>query len=190
MRNVIAVLVAAMVVMAIGVGGSYASGDQKAATPTLSVKAMQNAVKPGDMVTVELYISMVSDLSVYQFAVGAKGGEQGALKLEEIIIDQKRPGYVFAGGQVIAAPDIKNSRAGALIMGVKEGRNVSKPTYIATAKFRVSGDAKGTFDVNLVAGQETFLRNSKALAIDFKIAAPAKVTVAGRASATRVIKRD
>ena len=171
-------------------GAAWADGKVKVTAtqgPTMTVKALSETVKAGDLVKVDILLNKVSDVACYQFAVGAAGGKQGTLTLENIVIDSARKDFVFFGGQVIPAVDMTQGRAGALQM--TGSRDVEKSAYIATAVFRASDDAKGTFEVNVIAGKETFLRNDVANPVAFKVGTAAKIRI-GKAAAVQTKKRS
>ena len=187
MRKVMVALAAGMLI--VGFSGVLAQAEDKATPqlPTMSVKALQKVAKPGGTVTVELYVSNVFDLGVYQFHVAASGGETGALTFEDGVIDLTRKDYVFTGSSSVPAFDKKGVRGGAVVMG-GAGKDVTKPEYIGTATFRVSPDAKGAFEINLVANTKTFLRNSSGVPIVSRVGAPAKVSIVERIEPKRVKK--
>ena len=188
MRKVMVALAAGMLV--VGFSGVLAQAEDKAAPvmPTLSVKALQKVAKPGGTVTVELYASNVSDLGVYQFHVAATGGEKGSLTFEDGVIDVTRKDYVFTGSSSVPAFDKKGVRGGAVVMG-GVGKNVTEPEYIGTVTFRVSPDAAGAFEINLVANPtKTFLRNSQGVPIVSRVGEPATVSVVDRIAPKRVKK--
>ena len=187
MRKVMVALAAGMLV--VGFSGVLAQAEDKAApaVPTMSVKALQKVAKPGGTVTVELYVSNVSDLGVYQFHVAASGGENGALTFEDGLIDVTRKDYVFSGSSSLPAFDKKGVRGGSVVMG-SAGKNVTKPKYIGTATFRVSPEAKGTYEINVVANPQTFLRDSHGVPIMSGVGEAAKVSVVERIAPKRVKK--
>lgn len=187
MRNVMIAVAAGMLM--VGLSGTLAqAGDETAsAMPTLSVKALKTVALPGGELTFDLYVGNVSDLGTYQFHIAASGGETGTLKAENLLIDVTRKDYVFTGLRSLPAADQKGVRAGAVAMG-GASRNVAKPEYIGTAKFRVSADAKGAFEVNIVANPKTFLSDSAGRKIAYQVGEPVKVTVSERVKPTRVDK--
>ena len=188
MRKVMVALAAGMLI--VGFSGVVALAEDKAepAVPTMSVKALQKVAKPGGTVTVELYVSNVPDLGVYQFNVAASGGETGALTFEDGVIDVTRKDYVFSGSSSIPAFDKIGVRGGSVVMG-GAGKTVTKPQYIGTVTFRVSPDAKGAFEISLVeSATKTFIRDSHGVPIVSRFGEPAKVSVVDRITPKRVKK--
>ena len=190
MRKVVITLVVGVLAVSLVTGSASADGKVKAPAtkgPTMMVQAASQIVKAGDVVKVDIFLKKVSGVACYQVAVGATGGTQGTLTLENIVIDSARKDFVFLGGQVIPAVDITQSRAGALQMS--GSRDVAKSAYIATAVFRASADAKGTFNVNVIPGKETFLRDVAAGPINFRVGTAAKIKI-GEAASLQPKKRS
>lgn len=143
--------------------------------PTMTVVPSKRAIVPGGVVTVDVFISDVTDLSVYQTAMKVSGGTVGALTTENIKIDTKRSDYVFGEAQVIKAEAMHSQQMGAMQMSGSV--NISQPAYLGTYTFRASPDASGTFEIGLDVGKSTFLRNSGGTAIAFRPGKVASVAV-------------
>jgi hypothetical protein len=143
--------------------------------PTMTVVPSKRAIVPGGVVTVDVYISDVSDLSVYQTAMKVSGGDTGDLTTENIKIDTKRSDYVFGEAQVIKAEAMHSRQMGAMQM--TGSVDVLRPAYLGTYTFRASPDAAGTFEIGLETGKSTFLRNSGGTAIAFRAGKAASVAV-------------
>jgi hypothetical protein len=187
MRKVMMALAVGVVVVGFSGVSAQAGDEPGSALPTLSVKALNAVAKPGGVVTFDLYVGNVSDLGTYQFHIASSGGETGTLAFENIVIDVTRKDYVFTGLRSLPAVDKKGVRAGAVVMG-GASRDVSKPEYIGTATFRASPDAKGTFEVNIVGDNRTFLRDSRGVPIVSRVGDPVKVMVSERVAPKRVDK--
>ena len=190
MRKVVITLAVGMLAVSLVAGSAWADGKAKVPVvqgPTMTVQAVSQTVKAGGIVKVDVLLNKVSGVACYQMAVGAAGGAQGTLTLENIVIDSARKDFVFYGGQIVPAADMTQGRAGALQMS--GSRDVAKSAYIATAVFRASPDAKGTFKVNVIAGKETFLRDAQANALAFSVGTPAKVRIGEPASLQPAKKR-
>ena len=178
MRKLVVTLTVGLLVVSLVAGSALADGKTKSPAvqgPSMTVQALSKTVKAGDLVKVDVFLNKVPGVACYQLAAGATEGTQGTLKLEDIVIDSARKDFVFYGGQIIPAVDMTQGRAGALQMS--GSRDVAKSAYVATAVFRASPDAKGTFKVNVVAGKETFLRDAQANAIAFSVGSAAKIRI-------------
>lgn len=186
MRNVMKILAAGALVGCLSVGLAHA-GDRAIAVPTFTIKILQKAVAPGSTVTAEVRLHKVTDLGAFQFMMKTSGGERGSVTVENIVIDKQRQDFVFGTAQAFSAVDHSQMRAGGVL--VDGGRDIVDSAYLATVTFRVSDDAAGTFQLNVDKGRETFLRNSSAVAIAEAIGPAATITVADRATPTRVDKR-
>lgn len=183
MRNMVRILTAGALVGWLSVGLAYADGKT---VPTFKTRALQKVVAPGGTVTVEVRLENVTDLGVFQFMMKSSGGEQGTLTVEDIVINKNRQDYIFGTAQSIEAVDRRQMRAGGVLMnGGKDFESAS----VATVTLRASEDAAGTFQVNVAKGQETFLRNSNAVAIAVVIGQAATITVSDRATPSRAKKR-
>jgi len=143
--------------------------------PTMTVVADKRAIVPGAEVTVDVFISNVTDMSVYQTAMKVTGGETGEVTIKDIKIDTKRSDYVFGEAQVIKAEALHSGQMGAMQM--TGAVDVSRPAYLGTYTLQASLSAKGTFEIGLEVGNSTFLRNSGGTAIAFRPGKAAAVAV-------------
>ena len=192
MRKAIVALAVGPLIGSVLVSSAWADGGRKVPTLTgasMSVRTVDQAVVPGGVVKVDIVLNKVANLACYQLALAATGGEQGTLTLKNIVIDTARKDYVFHGEQVIPVVDMVQGRAGAIQM--YGGRDVpdAESAYIATGVFRASADAKGVFKINVVAGKETFLRDSDAGAIVCRVGAASKVRIGQDAAPSALKKR-
>ena len=187
MRKVMMGLAVGVVVVGFS-GVLVQAGDEPGSgLPTLSVKALNTVTKPGGVLTFDLYVGNVANLGTYKFHIASSGGAAGTLAFENIVIDVTRKDYVFNGLRALPAVDKKGVRAGAVVMG-GASRDVTKPEYIGTATFRASPDATGTFQVNIVGNNKTFLRDSQGVPIVSRVGEPVTVTVSERVTPKRVDK--
>lgn len=184
MRRVVKILTAGTLAFCLTIGVAYGDGTTTGATFT--TKVSQKVVTPGSTFTVTVGLMNVPDLGAFQFMMKSTGGESGTITVENVVLDQQHPEYVFRGVAAINAVDPQQWRAGgAIISGTKSVESA----HLATVTFRVSEDAAGTFAVNLDKGPETFLRDSGAAPIPVLIGKPATVTVSERALPSRVDKK-
>ena len=179
MRRVMMVLAAGMLSVSV-TGVAFADTPRKervSTKPTMSVVTAQRAVLPGGLIKVDVFVSNVTDLSVYQVKLAVTGGEKGNLKSETLKIDKNRDDYVFGKAEVIAAEDTDGSRMGA--MQFTGSVDVTRPGYLGTYSYRASEDAAGAFQVGIELGKNSFLRNSAGRAIPFVPGKAVKVSIAG-----------
>ena len=158
------------------------AGDARPEAPAVDgtvmfVQVQQTEAKPGDIITVDVYINNVANLSLYQVQLKAVGGERGRLIPEQVEIQKTRRDYVLGGTGIIEAADQRNKRAGGLLM--QGSVDVTRPAYLATFTYRVSSDAAGTFKVNINRGSETFISDQSSATLSFGAGADAKITVTG-----------
>ena len=150
--------------------------DRVSTKPTISVVTTQRAVAPGGLIKVDVFVSNVSDLAVYQVKLAVTGGE-GDLSAEALKVDKEHKNYVFGEADVLAAADQGGSRMGA--MQLLGSVDVTRPAYLGTYSYRASADATGTFKVGVELGPNSFLRNGSGRAISFVPGKSAKISIAG-----------
>ena len=184
-RNVFVVGVAGLV----GAGLAYAASGRavprdEVVGSALTLTSVRATVAPGDSVDVEVLVSDVDDLRVYQLQLQALEGERGGLVLEGMTVDKARADFVFGRDFVIDAVDMIGLRVGALRFdgGVK----VEQAQYLATFHFRATADAKGTFRINVLEGEESFLADSSSQKIDYGAPLDLEVTVVGGKTPARI----
>jgi hypothetical protein len=140
---------------------------------SVSLVPLSNRVKPGEVITVDMYIGGVTGLRGYQMQVVATGAASGRLPLTDIRIDTQRPDYVFGSAQVVNAADPSKHRiASILFSGTVD---VDKRMYIGTYSFQTPQGAD-TYYVNAVPGEESFLRTEDGRGIPFQIIGTTVVT--------------
>jgi hypothetical protein len=145
------------------------------AGPTMAVVPSKSVVQPGEAIKVDVFVSGVPDLRVYQVGLAAIGGTRGRLTVEGLSIDGSRADYVFGARQKIDAVDEVGGRLGAMLF--EGGLDVSRPGYLGTYTLRASADAAGSFSVNVQMDRTSFLRSSKNMAIEFYPGPAATITV-------------
>ncbi len=190
MRRVIVVLAVGVFPLMAGFAMADESVPSAQTGPAMTVKASHSTVAPGQLITVDVYVSNVAKLSAYQFRLVATGGDQGSLALESVTLDQVRNNYVFLGRQVMQALNKQAGLCGALLTD-GSSRDVTKPAYLGTATFRATSDARGAFEISIInhAGS-SILADSVGQTVTFTTSAPTKVTVSDRVAPTRVQKRS
>ena len=143
--------------------------------PLLTIVPSETAIAPGSTVTVTVFLSGVADLRGLQVALDVTGGLSGTLVQESVSIAVDRPDYVFGSRPAVSSTDPVSGRLlSALYSG---GVVVTEAAYVGTYVFRASPDAQGTFIVNVRTNQETLLRDSKGLAIGFRIGEGAAISL-------------
>ena len=146
---------------------------------TVIITPKQNAIQPGDIVEIDILMNGAANLRAYQVGLTISGGASGNFTTEDVVIQGKRPDYVFAGMQKVDAVDKKGDRlGGALFSG---GKTVDKVSYLGTFKLRASADAAGTFVIGVKGDDTTSFLNARNLKI---MVAPraAKITVGSQSS--------
>ncbi len=186
MRGTIKTLVKTLTVVTI-VGMTLGANGNETVAPTISAKALQKVVAPGETFEVEIAVEQVTDLAVVQFKMVTAGGERGTLTIEDIVIDKRRANFAFRTAQVVDAVDRDLDRAG--VIQLTGGEDIVEPAYLATVTVRTSKDAAGVFHVNLEEGEETFLRDSSAVPIEVAIGNPSTVTVVDIARPTKANRK-
>jgi hypothetical protein len=146
---------------------SYALGVTSDVTgATMRVVPRQTSAQPGDLVTVDVFVSGVPNLRTFQFGLDALGGRAGSLERQLGRFEEQRPDFVLGTQQAVKAVDDSRGRAGGtLFAGETDATN---PMYLATFDYRVSDDASGSFVLKLrMENDNTFLHNGENQPIGF-----------------------
>ena len=119
----------------------------------------QSAAKPGDVVTVDVYVMGVRGMRTFQVALDAVGGRTGTLTREPGVIDEAREDFVFGGARAITAVDDLGGRFGGTLW---EGTvDATDQKYLGSFDYRVSDDASGTFVVKVRYNSDTFVMDDQ-----------------------------
>ncbi len=143
----------------------------------LTARSDARLVGAGDLVTVRVFVDTpLADLQSYQLDVGVSGGRRGSLDLVDVAIDDVRD-YVFAG--TAAGFRAFNVATSQMLSGLEsEGVATFANAYLATYRFRASGDAWGAFVVDVRRDGQTYLIASSQGEIRVAQTTPAVIVVA------------
>ena len=119
------------------------SGGDPGEPPVVQVVPRRPRVRPGDLVTVDLYANGIADLQAYELAVTSTGGIHGGLVLKDIYVDAAREDYVFRGMDDAWAADRIGRRV--VTLSLDGAAPALEPSYLGTMEFRATRDAAGTF---------------------------------------------
>jgi hypothetical protein len=148
------------------------SADEDA--PIYTVTTNATSVRPGDMITVDVFINNAVDLKAFQVRARATGATTGRLPVAEMIISKERPDYVFGTAFGLDAVDNTGDRMGGLIMdGATDVMN--GPKYVGTFTFQTPAGVNDMFYVNVEVGEETLVLDPDANEIPYRVGAPAVV---------------
>lgn len=127
---------------------------------------------------VDVFVQGADDLRIYQVSLQVGGGTAGRLQLENVVVDQSRPDYVFGQAHIVEA---SSPRTGWLTAVLYEGSvKVTAPKYLGTYSFRPTPDATGTFRINVNLGEDTLLADGANENFNFSSGADARITVGAR----------
>jgi hypothetical protein len=126
--------------------------------PAITLVPAQRRVAPGDTVAVDVFVSGVSDLRVYQVTLGVEDGTTGTLTRREVMIDTSRSDYVFRNQQKLDAADQTLGRLGGVLFD--KGVDATEKAYLGGYVFAVSPDASGTFTLRALTDSSTILMDS------------------------------
>ena len=130
---------------------------------TVIIVPKQNAVQPGDVLEVDVLMNGAADLRAYQVGLTITGGVSGQFTTEDVVIQSKRPDFVFAGLEKVDAVDRNGGRLGAALF--RGGTTVENVAYLGTYKLRASADAAGTFVIGVREDNSTNFLNAGNLPI-------------------------
>lgn len=151
-------------------GRTNASAD----APIFSVRASQSSIKSGEQFSVDVFLSNVTDLALYQVRVIATGARTGNIPMSDIQISKERSDYIFDDlSQVMDAADMNGARMGAFLM--TGSVNFDQPRYLGTYTFQAPAGVSDTFYVNVEVGPESLLTDETSQELAFQIDRPAVV---------------
>ncbi len=136
-------------------------------------------IEPGGTIIVDAFIDSAVDLRAYQVAVEITGGTAGQVAIKDMLVDNARPDWVFAGQQAVnAANRVGGRMMGALYSG---GINVAERKYAGTIVLEASADAFGSFTIKLREDhQQTTMKNPDNISIAFAASLPQTIVVGNR----------
>jgi hypothetical protein len=140
----------------------------------ITVAASRQTLMPGQSTTLDVFISGVPNLRVYQVALSVAGGSSGSLTVSSPRIERDRTDYVFGSLQKLDAVDEVGNRIGGLLMD--GGVDATDPLYLGSYTVTASPDASGTFRINLRT-DDTEIRDSASMEIRYGAGPGAKITV-------------
>lgn len=135
----------------------------------------QRVIQAGEATTIDVFVSRVSDLRSYQVSLTTSGGASGQLAIEDLSIDTDRADFVFGDRDKLKAADRVGKRIGAVL--VDGGVDVAGQAYLGTYVVRASGDATGTFSINVRTDDQSLLWDSSNKPIRFGTSTPATISV-------------
>lgn len=150
----------ASVARALGVKGALALG------PRVALALRSSVVKPGERLTVDVYISGVPHVASYKLGIEIRQGLRGFFTLEEALLDKERPDFAFADAQSVKT----QSSTGSALIEASAAAVSLDPTvvrYLGTYVFRISENAQGTFTIRIAANRSE-LRDEAGEAIRFR----------------------
>ena len=142
--------------------------------PTVTVVPRRETATAGGMVTVDVYVSNVTGLRTYQFALDVLGGASGTLARVSGEVDTTQAEFVFGTEQVIQAVDEQYGRFGAVLF--RGSTDVTGQKYVGSYTYQVSPDASGAFTIGVNPTRISFLTDTAGKDIPFH-AIPTTVTV-------------
>ena len=142
----------------------------------LTLTPSTRRAKPGQPVSVDVFLEGTSDVRLYQLTIEVNGGGSGQLELQDVTINSSRSDYVFAEQSPVSIPDTRQRR---VVSALWEGgvSTAGEPRYLATFRFVPSRDAKGAFRLQLSAEPATMLRDSQRRLIEVERASGTVITV-------------
>ncbi|MCH8149260.1 MAG: hypothetical protein IH987_14965 [Planctomycetes bacterium] len=158
------------------------AGETESQTRIL-LMADRSLLLAGARIAIDVLVADVEDLQTFQVTLNVEGGAQGSLELEQIVIDESRPEYVFGAGNALDVTNVKTREAGAVQL--TNSVDAAEPGLLATFLFRASRDAAGTFTVSLAGSEHTFLRDAGASPIECRTDSTLNVAIVDPRKARR-----
>jgi len=126
----------------------------KAVAARITLVPTRTRLAPGDETDIEVYLSGVSGLTMYQAALGDPAHRRDGLEVKDVRIETERSDYVFRGAFIPAA-DPLGMRAGAIHL--TDAVDATEPVYLATLRVAASPRAAGEYTLDLGADASNFL---------------------------------
>jgi subtilase family serine protease/uncharacterized membrane protein len=140
----------ALVALAAGALGSLAH-----AAPSVYLSPSAGTIGSGDSVAIDVFVEDVVDLRLYEVVVDVVAAGEGALELTDLIIDEQRTDFVFAGvSSLLCASDPNQLRMScsplsADCIDVPAG----SPAYLGTYVFTAGAGTSTSFEINVSLAQ-------------------------------------
>lgn len=136
-------------------GGAAAKRTNAQATASLSLGTARLSIeptviraKPGQTVSVDVFVEGVRGLRLCQVSLQARGGLSVIIELSDVVVDSTRQDYAFAGMSPLTIPDPNQHRAVSALW--EGGADVMEERrYVGTFEFVSSRDARGIFRLAL-----------------------------------------
>jgi len=122
---------------------------------TITLVPSQSRAYPGRPVSVDIFVSGMTDLRTFQVPLDVVGGTAGTMAIEDVRIDRARSDYVFGTLQKVDAADQVGKRVGGVL--ISGGVDATEMSYLGTATLRPSADARGNFRVTVSGGDRSTL---------------------------------
>jgi len=132
----------------------------------VTVVPRQESALAGGTLTVDVYVSNVSGLRTYQFALEVSGGTTGSLSRSAGLVDVAHADFVFGTDQVIQAVDEQHGRFGAVLF--RGSRDVTGQKYVGSYTYDVSPDASGSFTIGVDESRVSFMTDAAGEDIVFR----------------------
>jgi hypothetical protein len=120
---------------------------------TITLRPAKHNVSPGESVDIRAFVrGDIEALRSYQLTVAASGGRSGACALTDIHIESRCDSAL---GSERSRFDAINIGTGQMLAGLNEdlGGGAESAAYLATFRFDLSRDARGTFVIDLPKGE-------------------------------------
>lgn len=157
-------------------GAELTAGSDRGSAATIKLVPSSRVANAGDVVSVDVYVSGVTDLRGYQFTTAVNGGRRGGLELVGASIADRRDFALSAVENVKAVDEASGRLAGAVYSG---GVATTGSAYVGTFTYEVSSDAVGSFRVGL--GGDVHLVTSNGELITINRVTPATILVSSSA---------
>ena len=168
-------------------GGLSVLATETESQTRILLNADRTILQAGDQIAIDVLVANVENLQTFQVALDVKGGEQGSLELQQIVIDENRPEYVFGRGNALDATNVKTREAAAVLLS--DSVDAAEPALLATFLFRASRGAAGTFTFSLAGSEHTFLRDAGAVAIESRTDSTLQLTIVDRAKKRKIDRK-
>ncbi len=109
----------------------------------------QRAVRSGDDVVVDVYVTDASGVVGFEFGLNARmvGKSSTRVAIESVRVESERRDYIFAGLYSFPALDAELGRVGGALYGSGVEIPAGKRSYVGTFTFRVPANATGIVNI-------------------------------------------
>ena len=132
----------------------------------ITIVPRRSSVKPGQTITVDVYVNSVRSLRTFQVAVDAVAGNGQKLELVSADTGGDRADHVFFGRNAVNAADLSQGRLGAVLF--QGDADADQAKYLGSFSFASDKRTTGTYSLTL-RRSDSFLNDAERGELRFSV---------------------